>query len=86
MRPHPRDLDGPLFVESPVHQSVLDVDATGPGPFEIAHVLLEAGRALGRVAPENFEQFFRLGNQHCVMPAPRDADRLMDSAASSKSR
>ena len=60
MSPHPEDLHGALPGDDFVDEAVLDVDPPGKGAREIAHELLEGGRAPQGVLREKVEKELRL--------------------------
>jgi hypothetical protein len=57
VRPHAKDTDGPFLFEHLVDQPVLDVDATGVGPLEIAHEAFVRRGPLKGIVLQNEKKF-----------------------------
>ena len=76
MRPHPEDLDRPLFWQDLIDESVLEVDSSREGAREVAHELFESGRLLPGIRPKDFEELFGFFAQTAGRELPRVFLRL----------
>ena len=61
MRPHAEDFHDVFIVDHLVDQAVLNVDAAGIGPGEIADKLFERRRCLIGIVTQDIDERFGLG-------------------------